>query len=204
MRVRNDGRPRPPASSERGEPISIALTSWLTAGVLGEGRGLFLWAWPGLEEGLCRWAGPSVRAGETIGGAVCVGGVAYRACPSGGRGLKCGRGFRDGRGLWCGAGPMGQLHPTEWEPCGAAPRCSLSRPSRPHSFTPLWGRHRATGQRYGVILGGHADWAPRGAPPGAVGPAAVALSPLSRSRGRPSPWDRWRAGGGDQDTEWLV
>ncbi|XP_021230613.1 glucokinase isoform X4 [Numida meleagris] len=99
---------------------------------------------------------------------------------------------------------MGQPHPTEWAPYGAAP--SVPRPStHDPEASPSCGAGTALwGQRRGDILGGHAGWAPRGAPPGTVGPATAAFSPLSRSRGRLSPWDRWRAGGGDQDTEWLV
>lgn len=135
-----------------------------------------------------------------------------------GRGLKCGRGYgargagpfcgrglRVGRGLRCGAGPMGQPHPTEWAPYGAAPRCAKTLPSHNPTASPRRGAGAVLwGQRRGAILGGYAGWAPCGAPPGAVGPTAITLSPLSRSCGRPSPWDRWRAGGGDQDTEWLV
>lgn len=214
MRVRQVDRTRPSTSSERGEPISVALTSWLAEGVLGEGRGLFVGVAPsgggasGVGRGPVRWAwsaggrGLWERVRPDGRGLKCGRGRGYGAR---GAGPFCGRGLRVGRGLQCGAGPMGQPHPTEWAPYGAAPRCAKTLPSHNPTASPRRGAGAVLwGQRRGAILGGYAGWAPCGAPPGAVGPTAITLSPLSRSCGRPSPWDRWRAGGGDQDTEWLV
>lgn len=161
--------------------------------------------------------------GEMIGGVVCAGGVAYGgvsvwmgvACSVGGapemgwghtHGTRVGGASRVGGALrwaWppCWAWPQvwgqpyGAASPHRMAPSGAAPPCALTLLSRPHSFTPLWGRHRAMGSALWGHPGGPCQLGPTWGSPrrcGAGGRRTVTFVTEPRSPVSMGPLESWR------------
>lgn len=205
MRVRQVDRTRPSTSSERGEPISVALTSWLAEGVLGEGRGLFCGRGPVWRRGF------RCGAGTREVGVVCTGAWPMGACPSGWAWpevwawpwLWCTWG---GAFLWAGpprwawppvwGRPHGAASPHRMGPLWGSPPMRQNPPlTQPHSFTPPWGRRRAMGPAPWGHPGGLRRVGPMWGSPrrcGADGHHAVTFVTELRSPVSMGPLESWR------------